>query len=137
MEVLMLTKPPILDTTDPVAKAVYDYAKHGAMKQEVIELLQMNPKDFDQFQEVYDSGMNQFKHNIRKSQLAHAVGNANMAIWLGKQFLNQRDYKDDGEDTKKAIDAAVGSAIQELLKDNELVPIQKRITNKPELKKIK
>jgi hypothetical protein len=130
-------KPPELATTDPVAKAIYEYAKYGATKEEITELLQMNPEDFLLFQEVFEAGFNQFKHNIRKCQLSHATTNANMAIWLGKNFLNQRDYKDDGQDIKKQIDAAVGAAIQELLKDNELVPLVKRISTKPELKKIK
>jgi hypothetical protein len=131
----MTTKERTFD--DPIDKAVYDYARFGAAKEEVIDLLEITPEDFMLFIKTYESGINEFKHNIRKSQLSHAITNANMAIWLGKQFLSQRDYKDDGEDTKKAIDAAVGIAIQELLKDNELVPIVKRIGKPHELKAIK
>jgi hypothetical protein len=120
--------------TDPVAAAIFAYSKTGASKAEILELLEMSEHQFSTYSKVYESGFNQFKHMIRKSQLTHSTENANMAIWLGKQYLNQRDFKDDGSEMNKVVDEAVGLAMQELLKDYELTPIKRRPTNVRKIK---
>lgn len=55
------------------------------------------------FAEVYKKLSAVGKSNLRKYQFELAKKNANMAIWLGKQYLGQRD--DAAEDKDKENDA--------------------------------
>lgn len=50
------------------------------------------------FSEVFRQKRGKGKISLRRSQFRLAEKNANMAIWLGKQYLNQ---KDKIEETKK------------------------------------
>lgn len=43
------------------------------------------------FSDVYKKHMGKGKMSLRRAQLKMAQTNASMAIWLGKQFLNQLD----------------------------------------------
>lgn len=56
------------------------------------------------FSEVFRQKRGKGKISLRRSQFRLAEKNANMAIWLGKQYLGQRDSVDeeaDNEATKK------------------------------------
>jgi len=56
-----------------------------------------------EFQEVHKKGLDKGKMSVRRQQLRILEdGNATMAIWLGKQYLGQRD-KQDLEVTEKHI----------------------------------
>lgn len=47
------------------------------------------------FQETHKKGMNKGKMSVRRMQYRSAEdGNVTMQIWLGKQYLDQRDKKD-------------------------------------------
>lgn len=47
------------------------------------------------FQEVHKKGIDQGKMSLRRQQVKLFMdGNATMGIWLGKQYLDQRDKKD-------------------------------------------
>lgn len=49
----------------------------------------------DEFCRVYKNGIDKGRMSIRRIQYKQAeAGNATMAIWLGKQYLGQRDKKD-------------------------------------------
>ena len=48
------------------------------------------------FAEYYKSNNSSGKISLRRAQYKHAVkGNASLLIWLGKQYLGQRDQADD------------------------------------------
>ena len=54
------------------------------------------------FSEVFRQKRGIGKISLRRSQFRLAEKNANMAIWLGKQYLNQRDEPlDDAEEQKE------------------------------------
>ena len=46
------------------------------------------------FSEVFDKKRKKGKISLRRAQFRLAEKNAAMAIWLGKQYLNQRDVQD-------------------------------------------
>jgi hypothetical protein len=60
------------------------------------------------YKEVYDLGFAKARSSLRREQwkAAHSGSNA-MLIWLGKQMLGQRDFKDD---PAKAQDAELTAA---------------------------
>ena len=53
------------------------------------------------FLEAYKRGKEQGKASLRRAQFKLAEKNATMAIWLGKQYLDQ---KDDRNNEQKEID---------------------------------
>ena len=55
------------------------------------------------FSEYYKSGKEEGNASLRRTQFELAKKNATMAIWLGKQYLGQRD--DAAEDKDKENDA--------------------------------
>lgn len=52
------------------------------------------------FSEVFKQKRANGKISLRRSQFKLAENNANMAIWLGKQYLNQKDKPEDSIDTE-------------------------------------
>ena len=45
----------------------------------------------EQFMELFNKGRESGKMSLRRIQWKHAEKSATMAIWLGKQYLGQRD----------------------------------------------
>ena len=66
------------------------------------------------FSEVFRQKRGKGKISLRRSQFRLAEKNANMAIWLGKQYLGQRDSVDEEADNEatKRIDEMI-QAIKE------------------------
>lgn len=50
----------------------------------------------DSFSVVFREKRGRGKASLRRSQFKLAESNATMAIWLGKQYLGQKDNPDDG-----------------------------------------
>lgn len=50
-----------------------------------------NPNNKEAFEECKEKGQSRGKTSLRRYQFKLAEKNANMAIWLGKQYLGQRD----------------------------------------------
>lgn len=50
-----------------------------------------NRLNHDAFLESYKNGKEEGKASLRRTQFELAKKNANMAIWLGKQYLGQKD----------------------------------------------
>ena len=48
-----------------------------------------------EFQEAYKRGKDNGKQSLRRYQWAMAKTNCSMAIWLGKQYLGQKDRNED------------------------------------------
>jgi hypothetical protein len=53
------------------------------------------------FQEAYKKGLENGKQSLRRKQWALADKNATMAIWLGKQYLGQKDVPDAPQEHNK------------------------------------
>lgn len=54
----------------------------------------------DTFSAVYKKKSSNGKMSLRRFQFKQAEKNSTMAIWLGKQWLGQKDYVDLGADLK-------------------------------------
>ena len=57
------------------------------------------------FRSAYEKGLENGKASLRRSQFTLAKKNATMAIWLGKQYLGQRDIHEHSvtEDSKELL----------------------------------
>lgn len=55
------------------------------------------------FSEVFKEKRSRGKASLRRSQFRLAESNATMAIWLGKQYLGQKDNPDDGNSGKDRV----------------------------------
>lgn len=57
----------------------------------------------DRFREPYEQGVADLRHSLRRWQYNKAKeGNVTMLIWLGKQYLDQRD-KNDTKVTEEVV----------------------------------
>lgn len=56
------------------------------------------------FSEVFRQKRGKGKISLRRSQFRLAEKNANMAIWLGKQYLDQKDAVDINDDALSKLD---------------------------------
>lgn len=56
------------------------------------------------FSVVFAQKRGRGKISLRRSQFKLAEKNANMAIWLGKQYLDQKEREDASEDTLSKLD---------------------------------
>ena len=57
----------------------------------------------EQFMELFNRGRENGKMSLRRMQWKHAEKSVPMAIWLGKQYLGQRDKVEYTDDGMKAI----------------------------------
>ena len=57
----------------------------------------------EQFMELFNRGRENGKMSLRRIQWRHAEKSVPMAIWLGKQYLGQRDKVEYTDDGMKAI----------------------------------
>lgn len=53
--------------------------------------------------EAHEGGMMEGRASLRRKQFAMADGNATMAIWLGKQYLGQRDKHEVSGDADNPV----------------------------------
>lgn len=64
----------------------------------------------EEFCRVYKKGLNQGKMSLRRTQVASAMdGNVTMQIWLGKQYLGQRDQVEIDDHRLSKIDTLIES----------------------------
>lgn len=66
------------------------------------------------FSEVFRQKRGLGKVSLRRSQWRLAEKNASMAIWLGKQYLGQRDVVDLGMPTDNAQEDALSVSLREM-----------------------
>lgn len=76
------------------------------------------------FSEVFRQKRGKGKISLRRNQFRLAENNANMAIWLGKQYLGQKDFVDEeGEnEASRKVDEMI-AAIKEEAKNHGTVPV--------------
>lgn len=70
-------------------------AKIQCTQEEIAQMIGVSTRTLqrdEEFCRIYKKGMDQGKMSIRRQQFKSAEsGNVTMQIWLGKQYLNQRD----------------------------------------------
>jgi hypothetical protein len=73
----------------------YKLAKRFATQEDIADIIGCSVKTLQrdaEFCRVFKKGKQQVYKNLRVSQYKHALnGNATLLIWLGKQYLQQRD----------------------------------------------
>ena len=87
----------------PVKKPKYDYALVKDLagvfctQEEIANILDISVRKAQQDEEFmrnYKNGIENAKSSIRRAQFKAAVeGNTTMLVWLGKQYLGQREPK--------------------------------------------
>lgn len=63
----------------------------------------------EQFMELFNRGRENGKMSLRRMQWKHAEKSVPMAIWLGKQYLGQRDKVEYTDDGVKAINENINN----------------------------
>ena len=63
----------------------------------------------EQFMELFNRGRENGKMSLRRMQWKHAEKSVPMAIWLGKQYLGQRDKVEYTDDGMKAINENINN----------------------------
>lgn len=66
------------------------------------------------FADTYKSKSQVGKSSLRRAQWKLAEKNASMAIWLGKQYLGQRDIAELGLPTDKTQEDALSVSLREM-----------------------
>lgn len=70
----------------------------------------------ESFSEVFRQKRSTGKISLRRSQWKLAEKNANMAIWLGKQYLGQKDIVEVGVEKDNVQEDALSESLRELAK---------------------
>lgn len=71
------------------------------------------------FSKVFSQKRGKGKISLRRSQFQLAEKNASMAIWLGKQYLEQREPDDRTEESASTLADAITAAWQKRGAENE------------------
>ena len=78
-------------------KMVEKLASIMATQEEIASFIGMSVKTLqrdDKFCRIYKEGLNKGKMSLRRKQFGLADKNASMGIWLGKQYLDQKDRQE-------------------------------------------
>lgn len=70
------------------------------------------------FSDIFAEKREAGKISLRRAQFRLAEKNATMAIWLGKQYLKQKDVLEDNETVKKQN--GLMEALVDLVKESEI-----------------
>lgn len=73
----------------------------------------------EKFSEVYKSKRNKGKASLRRAQFKLAQKSAAMAIWLGKQWLGQKETNDTDEITLLRLDELLKEVRQNAQKESK------------------
>lgn len=102
-----------VELTEEDIEKIKLYASWGATQVEVANALGIHVKTLqEKFNDLFKQGFAECQLSIRRGQVREAnAGNATLLIWLGKQMLGQRDFKDTEEQIKAAIEQAIATAL--------------------------
>ena len=103
-----------LKTDDTTLERVTELAKMQCILDEAASVLNVCPRTFDNYlryskkaREAWENGRLEGKVELRRLQFESAEHSVLMQIWLGKQYLGQRDKQEqpgpDGGPIKKAV----------------------------------
>lgn len=73
---------------------VFELASIMCTQQEIASVLKCHRETLikdEKFQEIYNQGLDNGRMSLRRRQFNMSETNPAMAIWLGKQMLNQKD----------------------------------------------
>lgn len=94
-------RPPLLKDDEPTRRLVSGLASIQCTKHEAAAVFGVSWHTFHKFlsknqtiKEIWDNGLPAGRASLRRKQFAMADRSAPMAIWLGKQYLEQRDKVD-------------------------------------------
>ena len=73
----------------------------------------------ESFSEVFRQKRSTGKISLRRSQWRLAEKNANMAIWLGKQYLGQKDIVEVGVEKDNVQEDALSQSLKEMAEELE------------------
>jgi hypothetical protein len=98
-----LGRPPKLVESEELLKQIEGLARIQCTQREAAAVLRVHRDTFAAFlgthekaQEAWENGLEQGKASLRRMQFKNAEnGNATMQVWLGKQWLDQRDKSDN------------------------------------------
>ena len=92
-------------------KQVLELAKMFCTKTEMAAVLDCSVDTLDRrFADIMAKGKDTGRMKLRKSQLKLAEKNATMSIWLGKQYLGQRDVDIDENKAKEFVTEIISFA---------------------------
>lgn len=85
----------------------------GATQQEVAHYFGIDVKTvYNKFNHLFKQGFAKAQVSLRRDQMrAAAAGNTSLLIWLGKQMLAQRDFKETDQQIKDAIEQAISKVM--------------------------
>lgn len=114
----VMGRPPKLNESEEILKQIEGLARIQCTQREAAAVLRVHRNTLSDFlsssekaREAWDNGLESGKASLRRLQFKAAEnGNPTMAIWLGKQWLDQRDKVDENVNMKiipheQAIDA--------------------------------
>lgn len=98
---------------------VLDLASIFCTQEEIATILGVSRKTLNNdklFTQTYKKGIENAKSSLRRTQFKLAQkGNVTMAIWLGKQYLGQREPKQEFDiDTNKEVIQEIGKLADKL-----------------------
>lgn len=89
-------------------KLVEELASIMCTQEEISKVLDISVRTLqrdDKFSRVYKKGLEDGKSSLRRNQFKLSATNASMAIWLGKQYLGQRDkFDEENKDIIEKLD---------------------------------
>lgn len=101
--VLRPGRPLALEDHPSMRRLIYGLASIQCTKDEAAACLSVTPQTFNRFlarcpeiKAIWDNGQPAGRVSLRRKQFMMADKSASMAIWLGKQLLDQRDKLDVG-----------------------------------------
>lgn len=87
-------------------KAVEKLASIQCTQEEIANFLELSVRTLqrdEEFCRIYKKGQDSGKMSVRRMQFKLAENNATMAIWLGKQYLKQRDIIEENHNLDNGI----------------------------------
>lgn len=83
--------------TEDQKKAIKQFLSIGCSVEEVAAMLEIGRRTiYDNFRTAINNGMNSFKCSLKRAQAKKALsGDTGMLIWLGKQYLKQKEKLED------------------------------------------
>lgn len=110
-------RPPALKETDELLKQIEGLARIQCTQAEAAAVLGVHRQTFSEFLDAHekaraawDNGRETGKASLRRNQFKMAESNTAMSIWLGKQYLDQKDK------SEAALTGADGGPLQSVAK---------------------
>lgn len=87
-------------------KTVEKLASIQCTQEEIANFLELSVRTLqrdEEFCRIYKKGQDSGKMSVRRMQFKLAENNATMAIWLGKQYLKQKDIIEENHNLDNGI----------------------------------